>query len=57
MSRIVVANVRLWLHVDDINTSTNNVNDALSEHLWELGKDIDGVRVESVLYIELEDHA
>lgn len=60
MIRIVLADIRIWVSVDDEDTSTNNIQDALSSHIWafgDLGGDVEGLRTESVLNIELTELA
>jgi hypothetical protein len=60
MIRIVLADIRIWVSVDDEDTSANNIQDALSSHIWalgELGGDLEGLRTESVFHIELTELA
>jgi hypothetical protein len=53
MIRIVLADVRIWVSVDDEDISANNIHNALSSHIWAFGEDLEGFRTESVLDIEL----
>ena len=57
MIRIMLADIRIWVSVDDEDTSANNIQDALSSHIWAFGEDLEGLRTESVLDIELTELA
>jgi len=57
VSRVVVADVRVWLTVSDDAVSIDHAAEALRAHIWDLGFDGGDVFVESVLEISAEDHA